>query len=51
VVTALLSGEKDQLDVLAAIHALGDYQNLDLVTVTDESSTVRVWVDSQNVAD
>jgi hypothetical protein len=51
VVNALLSGEKDQLDVLAAIHALGDYQNLDLVTVTDESSTVRVWVDSQNVAD
>jgi hypothetical protein len=51
VVNALLSGERDQLDVLAAIHALGDYQNLDLVTVTDESSTVRVWVDSQNVAD
>jgi hypothetical protein len=42
VVNALLSGEKDELNVLAAIRALGDYQDLDLVTVSDENSTVRV---------
>jgi hypothetical protein len=51
VVNALLSGEKDELNVVAAIHALGDYQDLDLVSVTDENTTVRVWVDAKNVAD
>jgi len=51
VVEALLSGGKDEINVLAAIHALGNYQNIDLVTVNDEDSTVRIWVDSRNVAD
>ncbi len=51
VVNALLSGEKDELNVLAAIRVLNNSQDVDLVTVNDESSTVRVWVDSQNVAD
>jgi len=51
VVEALLSGEKDEINVLAGIRALNNYQNLDLVTVNDDDSTVRVWVDSRNVAD
>ena len=51
VVEALLSGEKDEINVLAAIHALSNYQNIDLVTVTDAESTVHIWVDSRNVAD
>jgi len=51
VVNALLSGEKDELNLVAAIHALGEYQNIDLVTVNDAESTVHIWVDSKNAAD
>jgi len=51
VVNALLSGGKDELDVVAALRALGEYTDLELVTVDDDSSTVRIWVDSKNVAD
>jgi len=51
VADALLSGKKDELDVLAAIRALGEYPNLDLVTVQDESNNVRIWVDSSNSAE
>ncbi|MGA3168518.1 MAG: hypothetical protein ABSF14_20640 [Terriglobia bacterium] len=51
VVEALLSGGKDEINVLAALRALGNYQNIDLVTVNDADSTVRIWVDSSNVAD
>jgi len=48
---ALLSGSSDELDVLAAIRALGEYPNLELVTVHDENDSVRIWVDSRNYAD
>lgn len=48
---ALLSGSSDELDVLAAIRALGEYPNLELVTVNDENDNVRIWVDSRNIAD
>ena len=48
---ALLSGSSDELDVLAAIRALGEYPNLELVTVNDESDSVHIWVDSRNNAD
>jgi hypothetical protein len=51
VAQALLSGNKDELNVLAAVRALGEYQSLDLVTVKDESDNVRIWVDSNNTAD
>jgi len=51
VANALLSGKNDELDVLAAVRALGEYPNLDLVTVQDESNNVRIWVDSSNSAD
>jgi hypothetical protein len=50
VANALLSGSSDELDVLAAVRALGEYPNLELVTVNDESDSVRIWVDSSNDA-
>jgi hypothetical protein len=52
VVNALFSAAKgDQLDVVAALRALGNSGNAFLVTVQDASQNVRVWVDSQNTAD
>ena len=48
---ALLSGSNDELNVLAAVRALDEYQSLELVTVQDESDNVRIWVDSKNDAD
>ena len=51
VAQALLSGNKDELNVLAAVQALDEYQNLDLVTVKDDSDNVHIWVDSNNTVD
>jgi len=51
VAQALLSGNKDELNVLAAVHALNEYQNLDLVTVNDDTDNVHIWIDSNNTAD
>jgi len=48
---ALLSGRDNELDVLAAIRALAEYPNLELVTVKDETDNVRIWVDSRNDVD
>jgi len=48
---ALLSGNHDELDVLAAVRALDEYPNLELVTVKDEKNSVRIWVDSNNTAE
>jgi len=48
---ALLSGGKDELNVLAAVQALDQYSNLELVSVKDENDNVRIWVDSNNTAD
>lgn len=51
VVNALLSGGKDELNLLAALHALKSYGDLDLVTVTEKDQTVRIWVDARNTVD
>ena len=51
VVEALLSGNKDELDILAAVRALGTIGDVTLVTVHDKKNKVRIWVDSQNVAE
>ncbi len=51
VVAALLSGPKDELDVLAAVKALETYGDTALVTVQDGSENVRIWVDSSNTAE
>jgi len=51
VANALLSGPNDELNVLAALRALDEYENLELVTVKDGHDDVRIWVDSNNAAD
>jgi len=51
VVDALLSAGKDELDIVAALHALSSNGDTELVTVKDDENTVRVWVDSKNVSD
>ncbi|PYQ15070.1 MAG: hypothetical protein DMH00_00025 [Acidobacteria bacterium] len=48
VVDALLSGGKDELNIAAAVRALGEHGDGVLVTVDDEKSKVRIWVDSRN---
>lgn len=51
VIDALLSAGKDELDLVAALHALGTQGDTELVSVKDNESTVKVWLDSRNVAD
>ena len=51
VVDALFSAGKDELDVVAALRALSAHGDIELVSVTDSENTVRVWIDSKNVAD
>jgi hypothetical protein len=51
VVDALLSAGKDELDIVAALKALSLHGDTELVTVKDKENTVRVWVDSKNVAE
>jgi hypothetical protein len=51
VVDALFSAGKDELDIVAALKALSGHGDTELVTVKDDENTVRVWVDSKNVAD
>jgi hypothetical protein len=51
VVDALFSAGKDELDLVAALHALSAAGDTELVSVKDEENTVRVWLDSKNVAD
>ena len=51
VVEALLSGGEDELDILAAIRALRDHGDVELIRVTDGTETVRVWIDSQNTSE
>ncbi|HKW62405.1 MAG TPA: hypothetical protein VJN89_07670 [Candidatus Acidoferrum sp.] len=51
VVEALLSAGKDELDLVAALHALSTQGDVELVSVKDSENTVKVWLDSKNVAD
>jgi predicted lipid carrier protein YhbT len=51
VVDALLSGGKDELDLVAGLRALSVQGDTELVSVKDEENTVRVWLDSKNVSD
>jgi hypothetical protein len=48
VVDALLSGDKNELNVAAAIQALGEHGDGVLITVDDVKSKVKIWVDSKN---
>jgi len=52
VVDALFATAKnDELDIAAALRALGNAGDVLLVTVQDSSQKVRVWVDSRNTQD
>jgi len=51
VVDALFSAGKDELDVVAALRALSSFGDTELVSVKDSENTVRVWIDSKNIAD
>jgi len=51
VVDALFSAGKDELDIVAALKALSAHGDTELVTVKDNENTVRIWVDSKNIAD
>lgn len=48
VIEALFSEDEDRIDLGAAIRALAEYTDGDIVTVTDGDTKVRVWVDGQN---
>lgn len=45
VVDALLAGEGEELDIVGAVRALAAHGAGELVTVTDDETKVRVWVD------
>ena len=51
VVDALFSAGKDELDIVAALHALSASGDTELVSVKDGENSVRVWIDSKNVSD
>ncbi len=48
VIDALFSGPSDSLDFAAAVRALADYSDGDMVTIRDEGTSVRIWIDSSN---
>lgn len=48
VVDALLSGPGDQLNIAAAVRALGSRDDGELVAIDDDSSVVRIWIDQTN---
>ncbi|HEX7878881.1 MAG TPA: hypothetical protein VF720_05695 [Candidatus Eisenbacteria bacterium] len=48
VMDALLSGSGDELDLVAAIRALGDDGDGELVRVDSDDENVRIWVDASN---
>ncbi len=45
---ALVSGRGDELDLVAALHALSEYDGGDLVTVESDDETIRVWIDGSD---
>ena len=51
VVGALFSGESNELDLLAALEELGRHADGDLVQIQDGDTSVRIWIDNQNVSD
>jgi hypothetical protein len=51
VIDALFSAGKDELDVVAGLHALASMGDTELVSVKSDDSTVRVWMDSKNSSD
>ncbi len=50
VVDALLSGPEDTLDLLAAVRALQESGAKELVSIKDDETNVKVWIDDMNVS-
>lgn len=50
VVNALLSGNGEEFDIAAAIDALADEGEGELVTVNGDNETVRIWIDAVSEA-
>ena len=46
VVDAMLTSGENELDLLAGLHALADFDGGDLVTVQSDDTFVRIWIDS-----
>ena len=52
VINALATGDEDELNIVAAVEALGEHgSDGDLVTVIEDDETVRIWIDRKNVSD
>ena len=51
VLDALVSGDDDELDLLAAVRALGEHEDEAFVRVQETDATVRIWIDRQNQSD
>jgi hypothetical protein len=51
VLDALLEGENDELNIVAAVTALAEHADGTLLTARDGRETVRIWIDRQNQSD
>jgi hypothetical protein len=51
VIDAMLSTDEEELDLVAALRALADYDVGDLVTVESDDSFVRIWIDSSDAGE
>jgi WD40 repeat protein len=51
VLDALFSAGKDELDLVAALHALSAQGDTELVSVKGDDNTIRVWLDSKNATE
>lgn len=51
VMDALLQGDGDELDVLAAVKALSENNLKELVSVEADDQTVRVWIDESSTGE
>jgi hypothetical protein len=51
VVEALFSGEEDELNLLAAVQALKKEGAASMITVDEEDTSVRIWIDDKSSQD
>jgi len=51
VVEALLGGDGDRLDLMAALDRLAEFDGGDLVTVESDDESIRIWIDNSDSGD
>lgn len=51
VVEAMIGERHGELDLVAGLRALGEYDGGDLVTVESDDESVRIWIDSDQTGD